>query len=145
MQLSHVATSGSMEQAGMDEFENQPDVEAAPEAAPCVTGKRNFSVEQLATLQSMFASGMKGVGKQYSPLIEHAAEDTGLTIQQVKVQTLALHQYYQLAVVLLITLPYSVGGRAIHTHSTQCRGPPPSCHIIRVGVTTLNWVIHGGC
>ena len=46
---------------------------------------RNFSVAQTAHLKSMFKSGMTSASKRHRPLLEKAAADTGLTIQQVVV------------------------------------------------------------
>ena len=44
-----------------------------------------FSVAQTAHLNSMFKSGMTSASKRHRPLLEKAAADTGLTIQQVVV------------------------------------------------------------
>ena len=47
---------------------------------------RLFSVAQTSLLKAFFDQGMVGVGEQYSSLIEKAAQDTALSVQQVKVR-----------------------------------------------------------
>ena len=47
---------------------------------------KRFSVQQLASLNSLYKNGMRGVGQQYGVFIEHACEDTGLTTEQVQVR-----------------------------------------------------------
>lgn len=49
------------------------------------TKTRRFSAAQLACLNAYFKTGMKGVGDQYASVINRAAADTQLTVQQVKV------------------------------------------------------------
>ena len=47
--------------------------------------RRKFDEGQLATLTTYYSTGMKGVGKAFSFLIERAASETGLSADQVKV------------------------------------------------------------
>ena len=49
---------------------------------------RRFDEKQLATLTAYYNTGMKGVGKAFSFTIEHAAAETGLSVDQVKVYIL---------------------------------------------------------
>ena len=51
----------------------------------CPPTSRKFSVKQTATLNAFYKTGMKGEGKQYALFIEHAARESGLSPQQVKV------------------------------------------------------------
>ncbi len=47
---------------------------------------RKFSEVQTAKLNALYKSGMKGTGKRYSPFMNNAAAETGLTLEQVKVR-----------------------------------------------------------
>lgn len=47
--------------------------------------RKDFSASQKAVLNSMFCSGMNGVGKKHAVSIARAAAETGLTHEQVKV------------------------------------------------------------
>ncbi len=46
---------------------------------------RKFTPVQIIELNTLYRSGMKGVGRQYASAIEHASTRTGLTSDQVKV------------------------------------------------------------
>ena len=48
-----------------------------------VSRTRIFSVAQTAHLNSLYKSGMTSVAKRHRPLLEKAASDTGLTLQEV--------------------------------------------------------------
>ena len=57
------------------------------EDVPAEPKSKTFSVAQRACLKSFFSNGMVGVGKRYSSLIEQAANDTHLAVDQVKVSS----------------------------------------------------------
>ena len=61
------------------------------EARNVQSNKRKFSTYQTSLLNSLYCSGMKGVGRQYNVFIQRAANETGLTVEQVKVE---LHNNY---------------------------------------------------
>ena len=52
----------------------------------CAKGKTRFSKAQKACLNAFYINGMTGVGAKHAALIAKAANDTQLTIDQVKVQ-----------------------------------------------------------
>lgn len=59
-----------------------PSVPSVPTGAkPC----RRFSAAQVACLKLFYANGMTGTGRKHRSLIAKAADDTHLSIKQVKV------------------------------------------------------------
>ena len=63
-----------------DEIEDSEDENVI--VSPCT---RIFSVAQTTHLNSLYKSGMISAAKRHRPLLEKAAADTGLTLQQVVV------------------------------------------------------------
>jgi len=47
---------------------------------------KGFTLAQTASLKASYASGMVGTGKKHQVLIEKAASDTLLTVDQIKVR-----------------------------------------------------------
>ena len=62
---------------------------------------RNFSTVQTALLEYYFENGMRGVGRRYSAIINHAASETHLSIDQVKVIQLSQHCSYVIKIMLV--------------------------------------------
>ena len=52
-----------------------------------MASRRCFSESVVSTLKAYYAKGLVGVGKKYSGLISAAAQETGLTEDQVKVRS----------------------------------------------------------
>lgn len=46
---------------------------------------RCFTDVQRATLNAYYRNGLRGVGKKYDVILEHASRETGLSCKQVKV------------------------------------------------------------
>lgn len=76
-----------------DIFGDSSDGEEQPEPVLATGTCRKFTDVQTAKLIALYNSGLKGVGQQYAPLLSKAADETGLSVKQVKVRLAwVLHQ-----------------------------------------------------
>ena len=55
------------------------------------SSSRYFSAQQRAVLNTYYKNGMRGVGKCYEVMLEHASKEAGLNSKQVKVTHTARH------------------------------------------------------
>ena len=74
-----------MEDSSFDESECTSSTSTEGKGDVLISTTRRFSAAQLACLNGYFKTGMKEVGDQYASVINRAAADTQLTVQQVKV------------------------------------------------------------
>lgn len=74
-----------MESDGSISEDDIIDDDTADREGPPAKKRKTFSVAQKAHINAMYEGGMNSSSKKYRPLIEKAAGETGLTVQQVAV------------------------------------------------------------
>ena len=74
-----------------DMLESSDCEEPQETVAQSSSSSRYFSAQQRAVLNTYYKNGIRGVGKCYEVMLEHASKEAGLNSKQVKVTHTARH------------------------------------------------------